>query len=34
MDTTAPVITFDNLIGVVRSSGPESLLSAKTWTDR
>jgi len=34
MDTTAPVITFDNLTGVVRSSVLESLLTAKTWTDR
>jgi hypothetical protein len=34
MDTTAPVVTFDNLTGVVRSSVLESLLTAKTWTDR
>jgi hypothetical protein len=34
MDTTAPIITFDNLTGVVRSSVLESLLTAKHWTDR
>jgi hypothetical protein len=34
MDTTAPVITFDNLTGVIRSSVLESLLTTKTWTDR
>ena len=34
MDTTAPVITFDNLTGVIRSSVLESLLTSKTWTDR
>ncbi len=34
MDTTAPVITFDNLTGVVRSSVLESLLTTKAWTDR
>jgi hypothetical protein len=34
IDTTAPVITFDNLTGVVRSSVLESLLTSKTWTDR
>jgi hypothetical protein len=34
MDTTAPVITFDNLTGVVRSSVLEALLTTKTWTDR
>ena len=34
MDTTAPVITFDNLTGVIRSSVLESLLTAKYWTDR
>jgi hypothetical protein len=34
MDTTAPVITFDNLTGVIRSSVLEALLTTKTWTDR
>ena len=34
MDTTAPIITFDNLTGVVRSSVLESLLTSRTWTDR
>jgi hypothetical protein len=34
MDTTAPVVTFDNLTGVVRSSVLESLLTTRTWTDR
>jgi hypothetical protein len=34
MDTTAPVITFDNLTGVVRSSVLESLLTTNYWTDR
>ena len=34
MDTTAPIITFDNLTGVVRSPVLESLLTSKTWTDR
>jgi hypothetical protein len=34
MDTTAPVIAFDNLTGVVRSSVLESLLTDNTWTDR
>jgi 5S rRNA maturation endonuclease (ribonuclease M5) len=34
MDTTAPVITFDNLTGVIRSSVLESLLTSQQWTDR
>ena len=34
MDTTAPVITFDNLTGVIRSSVLESLLTTNYWTDR
>jgi hypothetical protein len=34
MDTTAPVVTFDNLTGVVRSPVLESLLTSDTWTDR
>jgi hypothetical protein len=34
MDTTAPVVTFDNLTGVIRSAVRESLLTAKIWTDR
>ena len=34
VDTTAPVVTFDNLTGVVRSSVLESLLTSKHWTDR
>jgi hypothetical protein len=34
MDTTAPVITFDNLTGVVRSSVLEALLTTKSWIDR
>ena len=34
MDTTAPVITFDNLTGVVRSSVLESLLTGPHWSDR
>jgi hypothetical protein len=34
VDTTAPVITFDNLTGVIRSSVLESLLTDREWTDR
>ena len=34
MDTTAPIITFDNLRGVVQSAVLESLLTSKFWTDR
>jgi hypothetical protein len=34
IDTTAPVVTFDNLTGVIRSSVLESLLTSRTWTDR
>jgi hypothetical protein len=34
VDTTAPVVVFDNLTGVVRSSVLESLLTDKTWSDR
>jgi hypothetical protein len=34
VDTTAPVITFDNLTGVIRSSVLESLLTSQHWTDR
>jgi hypothetical protein len=34
LDTTAPVVVFDNLTGVVRSSVLESLLTDKTWSDR
>jgi hypothetical protein len=34
LDTTAPVIAFDNLTGVVRSSVLESLLTAAEWSDR
>src|SRR5215217_7654424 len=34
MDTTAPVITFDNLTGVIRSSVLEALLTDREWTDR
>jgi hypothetical protein len=34
MDTTAPIITFDNLTGVVRSPVLESLLTSWKWTDR
>jgi hypothetical protein len=34
MDTTGPVVTFDNLTGVIRSSLLESLLTDRDWTDR
>jgi hypothetical protein len=34
MDTTGPVVTFDNLTGVIRSSVLESLLTDREWTDR
>jgi hypothetical protein len=34
VNTTAPVVVFDNLTGVVRSSVLESLLTDKTWSDR
>ena len=34
MDTTAPIVVFDNLAGVVRSAVLESLLTAQTHTDR
>jgi hypothetical protein len=34
MDTTAPIITFDNLRGVIQSAVLESLLTTRTWTDR
>jgi hypothetical protein len=34
MDTTGPVVAFDNLTGVVRSSVLESLLTGADWTDR
>jgi hypothetical protein len=34
VDTTAPIIVFDNLRGVVRSAELESLLTSRTFTDR
>jgi hypothetical protein len=34
LDTTGPVVTFDNLTGVIRSSVLESLLTDREWTDR
>jgi hypothetical protein len=34
MDTTAPVITFDNLTGVIRSSVLEALLTSAEHSDR
>lgn len=34
MDTTAPVITFDNLKGVIKSAVLEMLLTTTTFTDR
>jgi hypothetical protein len=34
VDTTAPVVTWDNLTGVVRSQVLERLLTEDTWSDR
>ena len=34
LDTTGPVIAFDNLTGVIRSSVLEALLTNRDWTDR
>jgi hypothetical protein len=34
MDTTGPVIAFDDLTGVIRSSVLEALLTGADWTDR
>jgi hypothetical protein len=34
MDTTAPIVVFDNLAGVVKSPVLDSLLTMKVWTDR
>ena len=34
MDTTGPVVTHDNLTGVIRSSVLESLLTDSSWSDR
>ena len=34
LDTTGPVIAFDNLTGVIRSSVLEALLTDRTWSDR
>jgi hypothetical protein len=34
MDTTGPVIAFDNLTGVIHSSVLEALLTNADWTDR
>jgi hypothetical protein len=34
MDTTAPVVMFDNLAGVVKSPLLDALLTTPTWTDR
>jgi hypothetical protein len=34
IDTTAPVIIFDNLTGVIRSPVLEALLTSKTFTER
>jgi hypothetical protein len=34
IDTTAPIVVFDNLRGVVRSAELESLLTSRTFTDR
>lgn len=34
VDTTAPVVTFDNVRGVIRSSVLEGLLTTGTWSDR
>jgi hypothetical protein len=34
IDTTGPVVTFDNLSGVIRSSVLESLLTSETHSDR
>jgi hypothetical protein len=34
MDTTAPIVVFDNLAGTVKSPVLDSLLTTRTWTDR
>jgi hypothetical protein len=34
MDTTAPVVVFDNLTGVIKSPLLDALLTTPTWTDR
>jgi hypothetical protein len=34
IDTTAPIVVFDNLRGVIRSAELESLLTSRTFTDR
>jgi hypothetical protein len=34
IDTTAPIVVFDNLAGTVKSPVLDSLLTTKTWTDR
>jgi hypothetical protein len=34
VDTTAPVVTWDNLTGVVRSPVLEAMLTTDTWSDR
>jgi hypothetical protein len=34
MDTTAPIVVFDNLAGVVKSPKLDALLTTSTWTDR
>jgi hypothetical protein len=34
MDTTAPIVVFDNLAGVVKSPVLDSLLTMKVWSDR
>ena len=33
-DTTAPIIVFDNLRGIVKMAELESLLTSETFTDR
>jgi hypothetical protein len=34
VDTTAPIVVFDNVRGVVRSAGLEALLTTAMWSDR
>jgi hypothetical protein len=34
LDTTAPVVQFDNLTGIVRSGVMDGLLTTKVWSDR
>jgi hypothetical protein len=34
LDTTAPIVQFDNVVGIIRSAALEALLTTDVWSDR